>query len=81
MKGELIRIQYVQHLQDYVCQVFQWSLLLMAPRNTFKQKIIKGYFQYNTITSQNVSFEAHVKKIYFEEKLCSILKIFQFLYF
>ena len=36
-------------------------------------KIVKGYLRYKTIISQNA--------FYFEEKLCSVLKIFKFLYF
>ena len=42
----------------------------------------KGYLRYKAITSQNVSSKAQIKKFfYFVEKLCSLLKIFKFLYF
>ena len=42
----------------------------------------KGYLRYKTVTSQNVSSEAQVESFfYFVEKLCSVLKIFKFLYF
>ena len=40
----------------------------------------KGHLRYKTITSQNVFPEAQ-EFFYFVEKLCSILKIFTFLYF
>ena len=43
---------------------------------------LKGYLRYKMITSESVSSEAQVKHFfYFVEKLCSVLKIFQFLYF
>ena len=43
---------------------------------------LKGYLRYKTITPQTVLSEAQVKIFfYFIEKLCSILKIFKFLYF
>ena len=43
---------------------------------------LKGYLCYKMITSQNVSSKAQIKNFfYFVEKLCSALKIFQFLYF
>ena len=45
-------------------------------------EIVKGYLRYKTITSQNVSSEAQVKNFfYFVAKLCSVPKIFKFLYF
>ena len=44
--------------------------------------ILQGYLRYNTIISQNVLSEAHIKNFfYFVEKLCFVLKIFKFLYF
>ena len=42
--------------------------------------LIKGYLCYKTIASQNVSSDVQVKNFFLEE-LCSILKIFKFLYF
>ena len=42
---------------------------------------IKGYLHLKAITSQNVSSKAQVKPFYFVERLCSVLKIFKFLYF
>ena len=45
-------------------------------------KWVKGYLRYKTITFQNVSSEAQVKIFfYFVEKLCSVLKTFNFFYF
>ena len=41
----------------------------------------EGYLCYKTIASQNESFEAQVKIFYFTGKLCSVLKIFKFMYF
>ena len=42
----------------------------------------KGYLCYKMITSQNVLSEAQVMNFfYFVEKLCSVFKIFKFLYF
>ena len=49
-----------------------------------KEKIIKGYLGYKTITFviTNVSPEAQVKTFfYFVDKLYSVLKIFTFFYF
>ena len=43
--------------------------------------LFKGFLRYKTITSQNVPSEAHFEKFYFVEKLCSVHKIFKFLYF
>ena len=45
--------------------------------------IFKGYLCYKMITPQNVLSEAQVMSLffYFVEKLCSIFKIFKFLYF
>ena len=40
---------------------------------------IKGYLRHKTITSQNVPSKAQIKN--FLKKLCSVLKIFKFLYF
>ena len=55
---------------------------IFFPSQDIKQCVIKVYLRYKMITSQNVSFEAQVKKHrYFIEKLCYILKIFKFLYF
>ena len=42
---------------------------------------MKGYLCYKMITSRNVSSKAQVKNFYFVEKLCSVIKIFKFLYF
>ena len=39
------------------------------------------YLRYKTITSQNGPSKAQIFIFYFVEKLCSLLKIFNFLYF
>ena len=45
-------------------------------------RFFKGYLCYRMVTSQNVPSEAQIKNFfYFVEKLCSVLKIFKFLYF
>ena len=55
---------------------------LSSAKGLFKIPIIKGYLHYKTITSQDVSSETQVKNFfYLLEKICSILKIFTFLYF
>ena len=33
-----------KHLQEHLSHGFQWSVLSIAPRNTFKQKILEVYF-------------------------------------
>ena len=33
-----------KYLQKHFSHEFQWSLLLIAPRNTFEQKILEAYF-------------------------------------
>ena len=33
-----------KHLQEYLSHNFQWSVLSIARRNTFKQKILEAYF-------------------------------------
>ena len=33
-----------KHLQEHLSHGFQWSVLSIAPRNTFKQKILEAYF-------------------------------------
>ena len=44
--------------------------------------IFKGYLDYKTITSQNVSSEAQSKNFFdFVEKVCFVLKKLKFLYF
>ena len=40
----------------------------------------KGHLRHKTIPSQNVPSQAQSKNFFFIEKLCSILKIFKFLY-
>ena len=40
MKVELIRI----HLQELLSHDFHWSVLSVAPRNTFKRNILEAYF-------------------------------------
>ena len=49
----------------------------------FVKLALKGYLRYKTITSQNVPSKAQhrLRIFYFVEKLCSVLKIFKFLYF
>ena len=44
------------------------------------KKIFKGYLRYKTITSQNVSSEAHVKNFIILQK-SSVLKIFKLFLF
>ena len=46
-----------------------------------QSQVLKGYLCYKTITSQNVPSKAQIKNFFVVEKLCSILKIFKFLYF
>ena len=43
--------------------------------------MFKGHLRYKMITSQNVPSKAQIKNFFFVEKLCSVLMIFQFLYF
>ena len=43
--------------------------------------VLKDYFCYKTITSQNVLSEAQVKQEFFLVESCFILKIFKFFYF
>ena len=33
-----------KHLQEHLSHGFQWSVLSIAPRNTFKRKILEAYF-------------------------------------
>ena len=44
MKVELIRIQNVLNFSKNMSHGFHWSVLSAAPRNTFKQKILKMHF-------------------------------------
>ena len=54
----------------------RWFAFIQA--NIF---FLKGYLRYKMITSLNVSSEAQIKNFFnFLEKLCSVLKIFKFLY-
>ena len=36
--------EYFKHLQEHFSHEFQWSLLSIAPRNTFKQKMLEAFF-------------------------------------
>ena len=59
-------------LKCYLEILTAWKLVIL----------IKGYFRYKMITSENVSSQAQVQNFfYFTEKLCPVLKIFKFLYF
>ena len=37
-------LECFKHLQEHLSHVFQWSVLSIAARNTFKQKILEAYF-------------------------------------
>ena len=55
---------------------------LHSSLSIIQREIFKDYLPYKMITPQNVSSEAQVEDFFnFVEKLCSILKIFKFLYF
>ena len=47
----------------------------------FVKLALKCYLRYKMITSQNVPLKHRLRIFYFVEKLCSVLKIFKFLYF
>ena len=36
--------QCFKHLQEHSSHGFHWSVLSVAPRNTFKRKILEAYF-------------------------------------
>ena len=84
-KSEYFQIMYVLF---YLLQIFYYFFVfyflyfgVMFKSNQL-EFYINSYLCYEMITSQNVSFEARIKIFfYFVEKLCSILKIFKFLYF
>ena len=57
------------------CFPDSWKVSSVVP-------VFKGYLHYTRTTSRNVSSEAQVKNFFnLVEKLCSVLKIFKFLYF
>ena len=49
-----------RHLQEHFNLEFQWSLLSLAPRNTFKQKIFEVYFVKTMEPSQNIQMNSDV---------------------
>ena len=45
--------EYFKHLQEHLSHSFQWSVLSIAPKNTFKRKILEAYFIKIMIPSLN----------------------------
>ena len=46
-------LEYFKHLQEHLSQYFHWSVLSIAPRNSFKRKIFETYFIKITEPSRN----------------------------
>ena len=72
-----LNLQFVLEIvQLLLTHVHKFYCFYLGPHMFFKD-----YLCYKTITSENVPFEAQVKNFLFRDKLCSILKLFHFLYF
>ena len=44
MSGIDKNLECFKHLQEHLSNGFHWSVLSIAPRNTFKRKILEEYF-------------------------------------
>ena len=53
-----------KHLQEYLSHGFQWSVLSISPRNTFKWKILKAYFNKIMVPSLNSQMNSDVLTLF-----------------
>ena len=49
-----------KHLQEHLSHGFQWSVLSIAPRNTFKRKILEAHFIKVMVLSLNSQMNSYV---------------------
>ena len=53
-----------KHLQEHLSHSFRWSVLSIAPRNTFKWKILKAYFIKIMVPSHNSQMNSDVLTLF-----------------
>ena len=53
-----------KHLQEHLRHGFQWSVLSIAPRNTFKWKILEAYFIKIMVASLNRQMNSDVLTLF-----------------
>ena len=53
-----------KHLQEHLSYSFQWSVLSIAPRNTFKRKILETYFTKLMVPSLNSQMNSNILTLF-----------------
>ena len=53
-----------KHLQEHLSHGFQWSVLSIAPKNSFKQKIVEAYFIKIMVPSLNGQMNSDVLALF-----------------